>query len=116
MAINSRKIGSIRVLTMSGNLLYSKPESLADLRTHVEKALEDEDLRLILDFTEVHYVDSAGIGETAACYKRIRERAGMMKVVVKPTGKPEELFTLTHMDRAFEMYPDIETALASFAE
>jgi anti-anti-sigma regulatory factor len=59
-------------------------------------------------------MDSAAIGETVACLKRVREMQGELKIVLVPGGRPAELFRLTALDRAFDVYPDEPRALASF--
>ena len=59
-------------------------------------------------------MDSAGLGETVACTKRIRERNGIVKLVIPKRAKPDEIFVVTGLDKAFEIYGDEEEALASF--
>ena len=61
-----------------------------------------------------HDVDSAGIGELVACYKRAIEAKGVIKLV-NPASKVQDLLALTKLDEYFETYPSEAEALASFA-
>jgi hypothetical protein len=49
-----------------------------------------------------------------ACLKRAREKRAAVKIVLVPGGRPSELFRMTSLDRAFEIYPDESHALESF--
>ena len=68
----------------------------------------------VLDMVQVPWLDSASIGEIVACYKRIRERQGQMKVAI--VGKAHTVVAISGLDRVFELYDDVEAALASFVK
>ena len=61
----------------------------------------------------VRWLDSMGIGETVACYHRVRSRGGQFKLVLK--SRAHDLFTMSQLDRVMQIYRDVEDALASFA-
>ena len=112
MAIDSRKIGSVSVLGFKGRL--TKNSGDLAMRERFASLLDAGERHFVFDFREVPYLDSAAIGETVACLKRAREQQGAVKIVLVPGGRPSELFRLTSLDRAFEIYADESNALASF--
>jgi len=60
----------------------------------------------------VPWLDSSGIGEVYACYKRARDLDGVVKLVLQ--GKSLSLFTLTELNRVFEIFDTRKAALDSF--
>ena len=66
---------------------------------------------VILDLTEVDFVDSAGLGAIVGVYKKYGTR-GMFTIVGVSTGV-ERVFRLTRMDKIFEIRPSVEEALQS---
>jgi anti-anti-sigma regulatory factor len=62
---------------------------------------------------KVPWMDSSGIGEVVACYKRARDAKGELKVVMK--GKSHDLFTFYELHKVCELYESLEDALGAFA-
>jgi anti-sigma B factor antagonist len=58
-------------------------------------------------------MDSAGIGELVACYKRAKEKGGNVKLL-NPSGKVLDLLTLTKLEEVFETYRQEQEAVGSF--
>lgn len=112
MAIGSHKVGHVNVVGFQGKLTRGAGD-LA-MRERFVSLLDSGERRFVFDFRDVPYMDSAAIGETVACLKRARERRGLLKIVLVPGSRPSELFRMTSLDRAFEVYADPLHALASF--
>jgi anti-anti-sigma factor len=112
MAVEFRKIGNVSVLGFRGRL--TKNSGDLAMRERFVSLLDAGERKFIFDFRDVPYLDSAALGETVACFKRAREKSGLVKLVLVPGGRPFELFRMTSLDRAFEIYPDEPHALASF--
>jgi len=49
-----------------------------------------------------------------ACYKRARENDADVKLVLK--GKAHDLFTFCALDRVFDMFETLPSAVASFVK
>ncbi len=84
------------------------------LRDEVRGLLEAGETLFILDMLEVPFMDSASIGEVVACSKRAGERSGLIKLVVK--DRVHNLFTMTRLDKVFEIFGSVEDALAGFVK
>jgi anti-sigma B factor antagonist len=110
MSIAVRKHGDLCILEMAGHLRY--PDATALLRRTSREVIAAGERLLVLNMKRVPFMDSSGIGEIVACFKRLRELGGTLKLVLqKPTYK---LFTYTHLERMFEIFQDEAAAIASF--
>lgn len=108
--IGLRRSGGICILDLAGQLRY--PEGTALLRRKCRDLIADGERFLILNMANVTFMDSSGIGEIVACYKRAREQEGIVKLILqKPSYK---LFTYTHLEKMFEIFESEEEAIASF--
>ena len=109
MDIDSKKHDEVTVVRVSGSFAFGGD---AQLRGAFAELLKSGELKFILDMSNVVFIDSVGLGETVACTKRIRERGGSITLVLAETGKTREVFTMTGVDRAFNVFPHVEAALA----
>ena len=100
----------VTVVRMAGRLnAASSPEAKARL-----KGLAGEGAKhLILDLSELSFIDSSGLSALVAGYKAAVEAGGSLKLACL-VPQVREVFALTHLDRVFETYPDADAALASF--
>ena len=110
MEIDVRKNGEVCVLGISGRLTY--PEATAALREKARELIAGGERNLVLNLLRVPFLDSSGIGEVVACYKRARQQGGEVKLVLDK--KPRQVFTYCHLEKMFEMYTHEPDALASF--
>ena len=83
------------------------------LRERVNELLDGGQQHILLNLEKVGYMDSAGIGELVACYKRAKEKEGEVKLL-NPSGKVFDLLQLTKLEEVFETYRDEKEALVSF--
>lgn len=52
------------------------------LRTSIDSLISSSDVtELLLDFTEVNFIDSSGIGLILGRYKKIKKRGGNMQII-----------------------------------
>jgi anti-anti-sigma factor len=112
MKIEVRKKGKICILDLSGKITFGPATEMLDERF---MALLDSGERFfVFNMTGVPWLDSGGIGHVVQCHKRVRDRNGVIKLVLK--GKSHDLFTMYELHKVFEIFEDLEEALASFAD
>ena len=70
---------------------------------------------IVLDLSQVAYVDSMGIATIVACTKRAAEKRAVIKVVLAPQGAARRAFEITQLDRVFEIFEDVDSAIASYS-
>ena len=111
MKASVRKIGEVSVVDLSGKITIGEGDVV--LRERVGELLDGGEKRILLNLERVKYMDSAGIGELVACYKRAKEKDGMVKLL-NPSGKVYDLLQLTKLEEVFDTFRDEKEALVSF--
>ena len=72
--------------------------------------------RVVLDFSGIAALDSAGLGAIVQTYKRIREAGGELQLACVPEGYARNIFTITRLDTVFRLHDDVDSALLAFGE
>ncbi len=111
MKVNVRSEGDVSVVDLSGKITIGEGDVL--LRETVETLLKEGRSKIVLNLARISYMDSAGIGELVACYKRSRERGGQLKLL-NPSGKVYDLLQLTKLEEIFETFKDEGAAIQRF--
>ncbi len=111
MKATIRKLGKVSVVDISGKITIGEGD--VQLREKVNELLDAGENRILLNLEKVKYMDSAGIGELVACYKRAKEKEGTVKLL-NPSGKVYDLLQLTKLEEVFDTYRDEGEALGSF--
>jgi anti-sigma B factor antagonist len=106
-----RTIGNVSVVDLVGRITIGQGDVI--MRDEVQSLLDSGRRQLLLNLEKVSYMDSAGIGELVACYKRAREKDGTVKLL-NPSGKVYDLLQLTKLEEIFDTYKDESEALVSF--
>ncbi len=111
MKATVRKLGRVAVVDIVGKITIGEGDVL--LREKVQELLDAGESRILLNLEKVKYMDSAGIGELVACYKRAQEKDGTVKLL-NPSGKVYDLLQLTKLEEVFDTFRDEGEALGSF--
>jgi len=77
-----------------------------------QEVLRAESVTTILDFTDVPYIDSAGLGILTNSYVS-HQRLGHKLFFVAINDRVGDLFKLTNLDKLFEVFPTVESARAA---
>lgn len=111
MKIQVHKEGKIDILQFAGEISIGGGGS-NELRSIFRTRLDEGSKLFVFDLLGVAWLDSSGIGEIVACYKRALEQEAVVKLVLK--GKAHDLFTYCALDKVFDIYETLPSALASF--
>lgn len=83
-----------------------------DLKEQMLQLFDEGKCNLIIDLTEVRFVDSSGLGALVSGFKNASAREGSLKLCsLQPQVR--SMFELTRLHRVFEIYASAEEALAS---
>ena len=113
MKAKVREIGHVTVVDVSGKITIGEGDVV--LRERVHELLDGGRRHILLNLDRVSYMDSAGIGELVACYKKAQEIKGTVKLL-NPSGKVYDLLQLTKLEEVFEIFRDEKEALVSFPQ
>ena len=83
-----------------------------ELRDRLSVAIDGGASSLVLDLTEVSFVDSMALGVLVGSAKRVRADGGEMRVVVRRPSI-RRIFEVTLLDRVFPLAETREEALAA---
>jgi anti-sigma B factor antagonist len=111
MKTKVRQVGKVAVVDLSGKITIGEGDVV--LRDEVNKLLEADNKSILLNLNGVTYMDSAGIGELVACYKRAAEAGAKLKLL-NPSGRVSDLLSLTKLQQVFDIYNEEKDALVSF--
>jgi len=99
---------------MSSVIKYIQPSGILDgtkagqFRQEISDQVESGTDVVLIDFKDVTFMDSSGLGALVLALKTVRA-AGCNLVVCSINEQIRILFELTSMDRVFEIYPSRES-------
>jgi len=111
-SIKIRQAGVVSLVDVSGRLTSFETGALRD---SISRLLKQGHKDIILNLTDLQYLDSSGVGELARVYVSVVKQSGQMKVIGL-SSKIEEVLKITHLYQVFPEFPDEEAALQSFPE
>ena len=97
-----------RILRLNGPLVIT---NLFDFQAKVRA---DQSKRLIIDFTNVPYVDSAGIGALVGAYVT-HQKAGCSLALVGVNERVFNALKVTHVENFFRFFDTLEAAQQTVA-
>ncbi len=112
MRASMRQIGRVSVLDLCGKITVGGGDAV--LRRKVRGLLETGHHCILINLEKVSYMDSCGLGELIACYRRAKDKTSIVKLL-SPSPKVYDLLELTKVGEVFETFRDEAEALASFS-
>jgi anti-anti-sigma factor len=82
--------GDRRIVSIRGKITF---EHCPMLQSRLDAVVEDGVREVVIDFREVPFIDSSGVGEVLRLYKRMRENGGEV-VLANPNQKLGDLFSM----------------------
>ncbi|RFP59133.1 MAG: anti-sigma factor antagonist [Limnothrix sp. CACIAM 69d] len=82
-------------------------------RQEVSDRVQSGTQHVLVDFQDVSFMDSSGLGALVLALKTARS-AGAKLYLCSINDQVKMLFDLTSMDRVFEIYPDQESFMEHF--
>ncbi len=95
MNIQVESHGDHRIVHIRGKVTF---EYCPELQHHLDSVLAESVRRVTIDFKEVPFIDSSGVGEVLRLFKRIRESNGEL-VLANPNRKLRALFSMYRFDQ-----------------
>jgi len=112
MNIQEEQKGGVCVVRLNEARLDSNCSSA--LKTELLRLIENEGVvNLLLDLTNVDYIDSSGLGALLFGHRHLKGNKGRLKLL-HLGQKVQTLIRIANLESILEGYDDEETALASF--
>ncbi|MER6988429.1 STAS domain-containing protein [Saccharopolyspora hirsuta] len=105
---STRLPGDVALITVSGEIdVYTSPA----LRERLTDAVHDGARRLIVDLSQVDFLDSTALGALVGGLKRMRAADGDL-VLVCTAERLIKIFRITGLTEVFPILPDVPSARA----
>jgi len=111
MTIDVKEINEVTVISVAGRITLGDGED--QFREVIRQELAKGVLKILINFSGVTRIDSAGIGELVSAYTITSNRGGKLKLCSLP-NKVIEILQITQLITIFEIYDDEEKAINSF--
>ena len=112
MDIDIRRFGEVQVIRLRGSLTLGAP--VDDLRQTLEQALGEGDRNLVLNLSDVRWIDSSGIGALVKSLTAAKQSGGSLKLV-NPSKPALQTLKMCNLLPLFEVYTEESDAVQSFA-
>jgi anti-sigma B factor antagonist len=80
----------------------------------IVELIDDGKSMFVIDFKDVSFVDSSGLGALVGALKRVGNRGEMS--ICSLSLEVDHMFRLCRMDKVFQVYRDAATAVQSMSE
>ncbi len=107
---SSRSFGEAVILDCKGRIVFG--DETASLRQHA-KDLLTQSRRLVLNLSDVSYIDSTGVGTLVELFTTARNAGGNIKLAGL-TGRVKDVLQITKLATIFETFADAEEAATAF--
>ena len=112
VSAKTRQAGDVMVVDLSGRITLG-PSATSFAET-IRKLAAAGHKNLLLNFADISYVDSSGLGELVATLTAVSKQGGSMKLL-NPTQRVREILEITKVNTLFQVFNDEAAAVRSFA-
>lgn len=109
--LNTRQSGDIAIVDIDGTVTLG--EGSSDLRDSLRTLIDQGHKKILLNLSNVTYIDSAGIGELVAGFTHAGNHGGEVKLLGL-TKRVKDLLQITKLYTVFDVHEDEAHALKSF--
>lgn len=112
MQIEERIVGNVTILDLKGKVTLGDGDEA--LKDKINSLIHQDRKRILLNFADVPYVDSAGLGEIVRTYTTVSRQGGQLKLV-NLTKRITDLLSITKLLTVFETFEAEPDALKTFS-
>ena len=111
MKLSRRLVSGVTVIDVSGRMTGIDAPGL--LKEQVTAALAAGERNIVLNLSQLSFVDSSFIGELVSCILAVTRAGGALKLACV-VRRVQELLFITRLATVIESYDTEQTAVASF--
>jgi anti-sigma B factor antagonist len=110
MKISAVRLGKVVIISLVGSLDTQTAEQASSF---FSSQVREGALNLVADLSQVEYISSAGLRVILATGKAVRLVGGDLRLAAVPAVRP--VLELSGFSSIFNLYPQLEEAVGSFA-
>lgn len=111
MELSERTEGGVGIIDVSGRIVAT--DSLGRLKEKVTSLIFQGTRQIVVNLTNVSYIDSSGLGELVACHSTATKGAGTVRLA-GAGSRVQDLLVMTKLLTVFDSYDTVEAAVASY--
>jgi anti-anti-sigma factor len=104
MDIQVESLDDRRIVRIRGKVTY---ENCPSLQSRLDSLAGEGVREVVIDFRDVSFIDSSGVGEVLRCFKRMREIGGEV-TLINPNQKLRDLFSMYRFDKFMKIRESVE--------
>jgi anti-sigma B factor antagonist len=112
MTLTEHRVGDVTLLELRGRLVYEDGDLL--VRQRVNDLVAEGRLKIVIDLSDVTYIDSCGVGELVARLVSVRKQGGDVRLL-HLSARSHRVMEISHLLEVFETFDSREAAIASFS-
>ncbi len=112
MNLDLREKHGISILVLGGQLTGGGGDE--QFREAIDTLLAAGRTQILVDFTDITFMDSAGMGELVSGHRTVERFGGALKML-NPNQRVHNTLTLAKLLPIFEVFDDEKEALGSYA-
>jgi len=112
MTASTRRVGGVTIVDLGGRIVLG--EGSAGLRDLVLNLVSEGNKKIILNLSDVNYIDSAGLGELVSAFTSVRKQGGELKLL-HLTKRVHNLLQITKLYTVFDITDDEAASVRSFS-
>ncbi|MBV9082977.1 MAG: STAS domain-containing protein [Acidobacteriaceae bacterium] len=109
--LTSRQVGDVTVLDAAGRITLGEGASV--FRDNIRDLAGKGNKKILLNLSDVSYIDSSGIGELVSGFTTVTNGGGQLKLVGL-SKRVKDLLQITKLYTVFDVYDDEAAAIRSF--
>ena len=110
--LTSRQVGDVTIVDAAGRITLG--EGASTFREKIRELVSQGHKKILLNLSEVSYIDSSGIGEMVSGFTTVTNNGGQLKLVGL-SKRVKDLLQITKLYTVFEAFDDEAEAIRSFA-
>ena len=110
LEIKEREYGDVAIISLKG---FLNADTSPQFEDSLQQLMTNNLFKIIVDFSELEYISSAGVGCFIGNIKRVRNNSGDILFLNMPP-KTKRVFQLLDFQDFFKSYSDQSEALASY--
>jgi len=110
--VSTRQVGEVTVIDLEGRITLGDGSNL--LRDELRHLISTNRRKILLNFAEVSYMDSSGLGQVVAGFTTVKNQGGQLKLL-NVGERIKDLLNMARIASIFEMFDDESAAIMTFA-
>lgn len=110
--LTSRQVGDVTVIDAGGRITLG--EGASAFRDMIRDLAAKGNKKILLNLSDVSYIDSSGIGEMVSGFTTVTNNGGQLKLIGL-SKRVKDLLQITKLYTVFEAFDDEAEAVRSFS-